>query len=286
VRLVACASCHAQYDVAGIAAKTFACRCGETVENNPPAPRDAEIHRCAACGALAEDGAESCSYCNAVIVRDPTQSWSLICPECYARNAEDGRFCTACGVTFSPYPVQSVGRELPCPACSRGMPARDVAGVGINECGGCNGLWVPGDEFDALVRRAAEARRNADPDTLPAIAPRVDGANPAAQKVHYRRCPECDALMHRRNFRKASGVIIDRCSAHGTWLDADELEQIAGFVLSGREPAPVLTAQPESPRSSATAAGEFTLRGFAPRSTQHGSGVLDTLVEHFFALLK
>jgi hypothetical protein len=23
------------------------------------------------------------------------------------------------------------------------------------------------------------------------------------------------------------------CRAHGTWLDADELEQIAGFILSG-----------------------------------------------------
>jgi Zn-finger nucleic acid-binding protein len=38
----------------------------------------------------------------------------------------------------------------------------------------------------------------------------------------------------RRNFRKRSGVIIDRCHQHGTWLDAHELEQIAGFVLSGR----------------------------------------------------
>jgi Zn-finger nucleic acid-binding protein len=29
-------------------------------------------------------------------------------------------------------------------------------------------------------------------------------------------------------------VIIDQCHVHGTWLDAHELERIAGFVLSGR----------------------------------------------------
>jgi Zn-finger nucleic acid-binding protein/ribosomal protein L40E len=281
LRLVACASCHAQYDVSGIEARRFPCRCGQSVENRPPAPRDAEIHRCAACGALAADGAEQCSYCNAVIVRDPSQSWSLICPECYARNAEDGRFCTACGVTFSPYPVRVVAHELPCPACTRLMPAREVGGIGINECGRCHGLWVPGDEFDTLVRRAAEARRNAP--AQPAVAPRVDGANPAAQKVQYRRCPECDALMHRRNFRKASGVIIDRCSAHGTWLDADELERIAGFVLSGREPAASLTERPEAP--AATASGGFTLRGFDASGTERG-GARESLVESFFALLK
>ena len=42
--------------------------------------------------------------------------------------------------------------------------------------------------------------------------------------------------MQRRNFRKSSGVIIDRCNKHGTWLDADELEQITGFVISGGNP--------------------------------------------------
>ena len=44
-------------------------------------------------------------------------------------------------------------------------------------------------------------------------------------------------MMGRRNFRKRSGVIIDQCHEHGTWLDAHELERIAGFVLSGRADA-------------------------------------------------
>jgi Zn-finger nucleic acid-binding protein len=40
--------------------------------------------------------------------------------------------------------------------------------------------------------------------------------------------------MGRRNYRKRSGVIIDQCHEHGTWLDAHELERIAGWVLSGK----------------------------------------------------
>jgi hypothetical protein len=44
-------------------------------------------------------------------------------------------------------------------------------------------------------------------------------------------------------------VILDCCHAHGTWLDADELEQIAGFILSrgGLPPEPRLEPRPAAP---------------------------------------
>jgi hypothetical protein len=119
VQLVACGNCHTQYDVSGVTAKTFPCRCGETVENRPPAPVDAEIHRCGACGALVSPDAARCDYCAAEIVRDDARILSLICPECFARNAEDSRYCTACGVTFRPESVRVDGHELPCPVCGR-----------------------------------------------------------------------------------------------------------------------------------------------------------------------
>jgi Zn-finger nucleic acid-binding protein len=64
--------------------------------------------------------------------------------------------------------------------------------------------------------------------------------------------------MQRRNFQRSSGIIVDVCRRHGTWLDADELERIAGFLLGrppeaafvgGREPRP-----PEPERTEADAA--------------------------------
>ena len=114
-------------------------------------------------------------------------------------------------------------------------------GLALNECPKCNGLWVPGDHFDLLVSRAIEAHRNASPEQRLTLKPRVVGANPASQRVSYRQCPECQGYMQRRNYQRSSGVIIDRCKEHGSWLDADELEQIAGFILSGGGPSPTLT---------------------------------------------
>jgi Zn-finger nucleic acid-binding protein len=278
VRLVACPDCHAQYDVTQVTAPRFPCRCGSVLENRPPAPVDAAILRCASCGALADAEAERCSFCGSTIVRDPG-NLSLICPECFARTQEDARFCTACGVAFRPEPVRLEGYELPCPACGALMPPRQLAGIALNECTHCHGLWVPRDGFDALVQRALEARQKGAVQGAAHAPPRVDRGNPTAQRVQYRKCPECQALMQRRNFRHSSGVIIDTCAEHGTWLDADELEQIAGFLASGRAPSPLL-ATPEPARLPPRAAEALArleiqrerLRGRAARGHE-GSGV-------------
>jgi Zn-finger nucleic acid-binding protein len=228
-----------------VAAERFPCRCGATVENRALEPVDAKIHRCASCGAIVDAVVERCDYCGSTIERDPGKL-SLICPECYARCSEDACFCTACGVPFRPEEVRIEGHELPCPVCDALMPGHQIAGIVVNECRKCNGLWVPGESFDLLVSRAIEARRMASPEALLTLKPRVTGANPLTQKVQYRKCPECQGYMQRRNFRRSSGVIIDICHEHGPWLDADELEQIAGFILSGGGAAPASAEKPST----------------------------------------
>jgi Zn-finger nucleic acid-binding protein len=233
LKLVACPNCHAQYDVSEMVQEsTFDCRCGTTLEATPPVATDATVRRCVGCGAIAKNQDEHCDYCGAGIVQVADRG-SLICPECYARNLDDARFCLGCGVAFDPQSPRSTLSELRCPCCECWMSSREVGGLEIHECPKCYGLWAPEDRFDSLVDRAAAAARDQDIEKQ-VVAPRVEGGNPTASPVEYRRCPVCDALMNRRNFQRRSGVIIDRCHEHGTWLDAHELEGIAGFVLSGR----------------------------------------------------
>lgn len=247
MRLIACPNCHAQYDVSGVIAPSVRCRCGSELENRTLTAVDAEIHRCGACGAQTEADADRCSYCASSLVRPP--DLSLICPECYARNADASRFCTACGIGFRPEPLQVDGTELPCPACDLLMPPSQVGGLGLNECPSCHGLWVPGEHFDRLVARATEARKSADGSAQP----RIEGGNPASRSVRYRKCPECQTFMLRRNYRRSSGVILDVCREHGTWLDADELEEIAGFILSGGRTSEALEAEHRAASAQAMA---------------------------------
>jgi Zn-finger nucleic acid-binding protein len=291
VKLVACPDCHTQFDVSEMAAEShFDCRCGRRLDAKPPVSTDALARRCSGCGAIAQNDAETCDYCGSGIVQVPDRG-SLICPECYARNLDDARYCLGCGVAFDPQSPVSQMSELRCPCCACWMASREVGGIEIQECGKCFGLWAPEDRFDQLVDRAVAAARERGPDE-PVQAPRVDGGNPAQQSVEYRRCPECDALMVRRNFRKRSGVIVDRCHQHGTWLDAHELERIAGFVLSGRhERAAALEARvkAESEKQEARMAmlraqgvvreshTEYTLFGEKKNTSTVGT-ILDLLV--------
>jgi Zn-finger nucleic acid-binding protein len=293
VRLVACKNCHAQYDVTDVVAETIPCRCGEQVKNEILDPVDLQIHRCGSCGAQMRTEVDACTYCGSVVVRDP-RNLSLICPECHGRNADDSRFCTACGVLFAPEAVKVEGYELPCPVCGCLMPSRQVGGIGINECPNCHGLWAPENRLDALIQRAIEARRDRGPETPAKSEPRVNGSNPASQKIAYRKCPECQAFMQRRNFRRSSGVIIDRCNQHGTWLDADELEQITGFVLSGGNPVGEAILEEAAVAAAKSRAGaefariavatEWTPRGRSTGGSRRGLGatlvgVLESFLE-------
>jgi Zn-finger nucleic acid-binding protein len=288
VRLVACTNCHAQYDVSEIADGEITCRCGTKIENRVLEGVDAKIHRCGACGAQVAADARSCDYCASEIVRD-TRKLSLICPECYGRNAENSRYCTACGVAFRPEPAPQEGREIPCPCCGCLMPARAIGGVGINECPECNGIWVPEDRFDQLITKACEAAQGAKGIEIRAQGVRESGGNPSRARVVYRKCPVCDAHMQRSNFRKRSGVIIDRCHTHGTWLDPDELEQIAGFILSGGQTSPTLAHQPR-PAAEQRATSEFarlkTRHVMNRSSDRHEGSVVVSILETLTRLLR
>jgi Zn-finger nucleic acid-binding protein len=232
MRLVACKQCRAQYDVTDYAWERFQCRCGHPVE--AAAPQEAVtvvVHNCSACGAPMDPDEDACRYCRAKVERDQ-RKLSLLCPECLARNTQGSAFCRGCGIEFKAERVEEAPADLLCPACGTGMTRRAVAGHPADECPKCNGLWIAREYFTALVNRAVKAFR--EQGGYAERGGRRGASTPAlSTQVVYRRCPSCQQVMHRKNFERVSGVIIDDCVDHGIWLDADELEQIAGFLLGG-----------------------------------------------------
>jgi Zn-finger nucleic acid-binding protein len=96
----------------------------------------------------------------------------------------------------------------------------------VQACPTCGGAWVDRPTLDELVRGAAavaEARGSSEPIPRQAIE----------ERVVYRKCPSCAQMMHRRNFGRISGVIVDECRRCGTWFDEGELEAVLAFVRAG-----------------------------------------------------
>jgi Zn-finger nucleic acid-binding protein len=103
-----------------------------------------------------------------------------------------------------------------------------VGSVILDECTRCGGLWVDSRSFRRICEETEEQTVVLKATTAPAESP-VDASRPA----RYWPCPECRRLMHRQNFARVSGVIIDTCKGHGVWFNQGELRRIVEFIRDG-----------------------------------------------------
>jgi Zn-finger nucleic acid-binding protein len=237
-RLVACPHCRRQVDAAGLAAgERFRCSCGALVEVPAAQPHDAAAVRCSACGAPRREGRASCSFCGADFTLHE-RDLDTLCPGCAARVSDRSRFCHHCGTPILPEGMAGEITDHPCPACGedRRLRSRRLGAgeeISVLECNACAGLWVGREAFELLVRRA---RKASPPDSEAVRAPASSVAPLLPQKGPlYRPCPVCGVLMHRINYGRVSGVIIDLCSAHGVWFDAHELDRVLRWLREGGE---------------------------------------------------
>lgn len=102
----------------------------------------------------------------------------------------------------------------------------DLHGIPLHECAKCLGLWLDTATFERICR-------DAEHQATALGAGRALGAASSIGPVRYLRCPHCRDLMHRVNFARCSGVVVDVCRSHGTWFDANELHRIVQFIREG-----------------------------------------------------
>ena len=86
------------------------------------------------------------------------------------------------------------------------------------------------------------------------------------------------------------GVITDVCHNHGTWLDSDELEQIAGFILSGGQTSPTLREDPAEtrlpPRAATALARARVRQELSSVHRRREPSLMGSLVDVLTAILK
>lgn len=180
---------------------------------------EAATLRCPGCGAPADKDLHACTHCGARLA-------TVACPSCFGMVFRGTRHCPHCGAAAERAP-QAESAPLPCPACRGELDALRVGETAVRECGACGGLWLDTAAFDALC---TDRERQAG---VLAFRARPAAPAPVEAAVRYRPCPECGTLMHRQNFQRVSGVVVDVCRQHGTWFDADELRRIVEFIQGG-----------------------------------------------------
>jgi Zn-finger nucleic acid-binding protein/predicted RNA-binding Zn-ribbon protein involved in translation (DUF1610 family) len=186
-----------------------------------PRPKPAASLQCPNCGAPASTDATRCAYCRAQLA-------TVACPSCLGPIFMGTRYCPACGAAASRTMVQS-GEAIVCPRCRAAMQVVRVGEVELAECPDCEGLWLEAGAFERVCTsretRAAFLHRAGREHTRTATK--------RVPQVRYRPCARCGKLMNRINFGRASGIIVDVCRGHGTFLDPGEMKQVTAFIDRG-----------------------------------------------------
>ena len=232
-KLIACQECKRQWDVSRYrVGQTLRCVCNFVMEVPRRRSYTPEVAHCQNCGASRSADQTPCHYCGAVPTMDSVKL-SLVCPLCLRRTPKKSKFCASCGKPLNPARLDVKTGNLSCPRCRKPkLVNRKIGDLTVDECPSCSGMWVEANAFDGLVRQQVQ-RGKEEYRRGKGTSPMQSQLERSQTQVMYMKCPTCGTHMHRRNFMRASGVIIDECRKDGVWLDCDELGKIGDYISSG-----------------------------------------------------
>ncbi len=164
-----------------------------------------------------------CKFCSA-----PLPKSGLVCEYCGKRNPID--------LEILPLKKkEKLSKGGICPVCKTSLERFNIGdkeSFFIQRCPKCEGIFFENEELSRLLENINSAR-SIDRNMLHFVT-----QNPRYERekgIVYKKCPICQEIMGRFNYKSVSGVIVDRCPAHGIWLDAGELAQLIEWKRAGGE---------------------------------------------------
>jgi len=150
------------------------------------------------------------------------------CRYCHVRNDVDLH-------SKHKYSVATQQSDRICPHCDTPLQTIKLKIQGdfhIERCKTCFGLFFDLGEIETLLDSSVS---NVTDINLKLIKSINKDRYQKHQAVKYVKCPCCRILMNRVNFGHRSGVIVDKCSKHGIWVDSGEITHLMEWKKAGGE---------------------------------------------------
>ena len=153
------------------------------------------------------------------------------CPHCNKETSDIGKKCVHCGKDLH----RSIGRmnDVPviCPVCNINTEIIDLAGVELDYCYKCSGIWFDKGEINEFQNAISD--QNLCNEMAKSLKD-LSVPNRDINRADYLNCPVCSQLMSHKKFVEVSGIILDRCPEHGTWAEQEDLAKILEIIGSGK----------------------------------------------------
>ncbi len=143
-----------------------------------------------------------------------------------------------------------------CPNCSTRLVPFLFAGIQLERCVDCAGIWFDAEEMRRAKAASPQAWEVLDAQVEAALA-RVVPNLPRASKA----CPLCREPMQPYQFLSVSGIWLNECSnRHGHWVDDGELAAMLKYLEQAQQsderlPVKLIAANAQMDAEIATAHG-------------------------------
>ncbi len=162
-----------------------------------------------------------CSSCSA-----PLKPNTTTCAYCQVRNDIDW-------ITRHKFTLNDTHSNRSCPHCQINLQTIKLnltKPLLIERCHQCYGLFFDPGEVESLLDQSCNETTQVKQKLLNQIN---RDRYRTVKKIKYIKCPVCKVLMNRVNFGLYSGVVVDRCSRHGIWLDSGKIRHLIEWKTVG-----------------------------------------------------
>ena len=172
--------------------------------------------------------------------RDRPIDPSISCKQCGASLRSESKYCRYCDTPFdldlNALKTSTAKRQnnLECPDCEIVMTTIEIEvekNFTIESCQKCRGVFFYSWELREFLKCYHTEPGRFNSLRLDELANCPE--KPQETTVAYRKCPLCQEFMIRINPGYRSGVIIDYCESHGSWLDSGELKHLIRWSEAG-----------------------------------------------------
>ena len=154
------------------------------------------------------------------------------CVNCGKLASAESRKCPHCDDLLIEPLQRPEHKKVSCPRCSSSADIIDLAGVQVDLCCRCRGIWFDKGEIQIMESNLSDQVVGEQTRVLLQSLNR-QGALP--QDKFYLKCPVCTFLMNRKTYLSSSGIMLYRCNDHGTWLDNNEAIRFVQLIVKGGE---------------------------------------------------
>ncbi len=152
------------------------------------------------------------------------------CPQCNKPTSDIGKKCVHCGRNVHEEIKRPKTIAVKCPVCKLNTEIMDLAGVELDYCYKCNGIWFDKGEMNVFQNAIS------DPNICSQMTKtfkELSIPNQHINRTSYLNCPVCSQPMLHKKFAEVSNIILDKCPAHGTWTEQEDLFKILKVINSG-----------------------------------------------------